>query len=149
MLSSRGSSLLQRPIEAGTADPRQLAHPLDTQAALHRHHFSDLVVDAVSPEPLPFWRRASTYQTLSSSADAHRCWRSSSSVPPPCDGTLPDTCASSPLAASFLAGSVGFYPCFIFGGQSSHTNWPRKSWPRTCTKFTSTTGSNRTITGAF
>jgi ERCC4-type nuclease len=24
-----------------------------------------------------------------------------------------------------------------------------ESWPRTCTKFTSTTGSNRTITGAF
>src|SRR5207247_1346515 len=45
----------------------------------------------------------------------HRCWRSSSSVPPPCGGTLPHTSASCPLAASFRAGSVAFYSCFIFG----------------------------------
>src|ERR1017187_368109 len=53
--------VLQGPIETGTANPRQLAHPLDTQAALHWHHFSHLVVDAVSPEPLLFWRRASIF----------------------------------------------------------------------------------------
>ena len=34
-------------------------HPLDTQGALYRHHFSDLLVDAVSPDLLLFWRRAS------------------------------------------------------------------------------------------
>src|SRR5215469_7005942 len=53
--------LLQGAVEAGPANPGQLTHALDTQAALHRHHFLDLVVDAVSPEPLPFWRRASTF----------------------------------------------------------------------------------------
>src|ERR1039458_7905536 len=53
--------ILQEPVETGAADPRQLAHPLDTQATLHRHHFSHLLVDAVPPEPLPFWRRASTF----------------------------------------------------------------------------------------
>ena len=52
------SLLLQRSVKSRTADPRQLAHVLDTQAALHRHHFPDLVVDAVPPEPLLPWRRA-------------------------------------------------------------------------------------------
>jgi hypothetical protein len=45
----------------GTANPRQFAHPLDFQAALHWHHLSDLFVDAVSPEPLLLRRRASTF----------------------------------------------------------------------------------------
>lgn len=54
-------SFLQRPVETSMADPRQLTHPLDTQAALHRHHFSDLVIDAVSPALLLFWRRSSTF----------------------------------------------------------------------------------------
>jgi len=41
-----------RSIEPGAADPRQFAHVLDTQTALHRHHFPDLFVDAVPPELL-------------------------------------------------------------------------------------------------
>ena len=53
--------LLQRPVEARPAHLGQLTHPLDTQAALHRHHFPDLVVDAVAPESLLLWRRASTF----------------------------------------------------------------------------------------
>jgi hypothetical protein len=46
------STLSQRSIKAGTADSRQFTYPLDTQAALHRHHFLYLFVDAVSPELL-------------------------------------------------------------------------------------------------
>ena len=53
--------LFQRPIEARTADPRRLTHALDTQAALHRHYFADLLEDAVSPDLLPLRRRASTF----------------------------------------------------------------------------------------
>jgi hypothetical protein len=43
------------------ADAGQLTHPLDTKVALHRHQFPDLVVDAVSPALVFFWRRASTF----------------------------------------------------------------------------------------
>src|SRR6266849_1269127 len=75
--------LLQAPVVPGTAHHRHLAHPFHTQAALHRHHFSDLVVDAFAPVlPLP-WRRASilckapckksTSSTLSASARFSRC----------------------------------------------------------------------------
>jgi hypothetical protein len=39
----------------------QVTHPLDTQAALHRHHSPDLVVDALAPESPLFWRRASIF----------------------------------------------------------------------------------------
>src|SRR3989442_2667540 len=53
--------LPQGPVEAGPANAGQLTHALDTQAALQRHHFPDLVVDAVSPEPPRLWRRASTF----------------------------------------------------------------------------------------
>jgi hypothetical protein len=53
--------LLQRSIETRPADTGQTAHLLDTQAALHRHHFPDLVVDAVSPVLSLLWRRASTF----------------------------------------------------------------------------------------
>src|SRR5215467_12768156 len=55
------SSLLQPSVKPSATDPRQLAHTLDTQATLHRHHFPDLVIDAVSPEPLLPWRRASIF----------------------------------------------------------------------------------------
>ena len=50
MSSSTGICSCQRSVESRPADLRQLTHPLDTQAALHRHHSPDLVVDAVSPE---------------------------------------------------------------------------------------------------
>src|ERR1039458_9137520 len=53
--------LPQRPVEAGTAHLRQVTHVLDTQTALHRHQLLDLVVDAVPPESLPLWRRASIF----------------------------------------------------------------------------------------
>jgi len=43
---------LQRPVKAPAADRHQLTQALDTQAALQGHHFSDLVVDVISPEPL-------------------------------------------------------------------------------------------------
>ena len=49
-----------RKTEPGTAHPRQLTHPLDAEAALHRHHFFDLVVDAFAPEDPVRRRRAST-----------------------------------------------------------------------------------------
>lgn len=52
---------LQATIETGSTDPSQPTHPLDTQADLHRHHFSNLLVDAVSPELLLLWRRASIF----------------------------------------------------------------------------------------
>src|SRR5215469_16535266 len=56
-----GFVLLQGPVQTGSADSRQLTHPLDTQFALHRHQLPDLVVDAVSPAGLLRWRRASTF----------------------------------------------------------------------------------------
>jgi len=51
----------QRPVEPCPADLGQVTHPLDTQAALHRHHFPDLVVDALAPESVFCWRRAATF----------------------------------------------------------------------------------------
>src|ERR1051326_2149903 len=54
-------TLLQRAIEAGATNLGQLTHPFNTQAALQRHHFPDLVVDAVAPEPPLCCRRASTF----------------------------------------------------------------------------------------
>jgi hypothetical protein len=56
-----GLLFMKRSVEAGPADSCQFAHALDTQAAWHRHHFADLLVDAVSPFSLLFWRRASTF----------------------------------------------------------------------------------------
>src|SRR5260370_41492774 len=53
-----------RPLERSirrSLETSQTAHLLDTQAALHWHHFPDLVVDAVSPELPLLWRRASTF----------------------------------------------------------------------------------------
>src|ERR1700740_1885131 len=55
------SLLLQRSVEARSTDAGQLTHALDTQAALQGHHFSDLLVDAVSPEAPLFRRRASIF----------------------------------------------------------------------------------------
>jgi hypothetical protein len=52
---------LQRPVKAPAADRHYLTHTLDTQAALQKHYFSDLLVDAVSPVSPRFWRRASTF----------------------------------------------------------------------------------------
>src|SRR5438874_13706373 len=46
---------------AGATYLGQLTHPFNTQAALQRHHFPDLVVDAFAPESLPCWRRASIF----------------------------------------------------------------------------------------
>src|ERR1700756_1250462 len=52
---------LQGPVEPRSTHLGRVTHPLDTHAALHWHHSTDLVVDAFSPE-LPFrWRRASTF----------------------------------------------------------------------------------------
>ena len=53
--------LFQRAVETSATDRHQLAHAFDTQAALQKHYFSDLLVDAVSPVPPRFWRRASTF----------------------------------------------------------------------------------------
>src|SRR5262250_2518634 len=53
--------VLQETVKSRPAYLRQLTHSLDTRAALHRHHFLDLVVDAVSPELPLRWRRASTF----------------------------------------------------------------------------------------
>src|SRR3981189_2197063 len=54
-------SVLQRTIKTRSADPGQLTHSLDAQAAFQRHHFLDFVVDASSPLMPLFWRRASTF----------------------------------------------------------------------------------------
>src|SRR5690349_989345 len=56
-----GQPFLQRAIEAGATYPGQLTHPFNTQAALQRHHFPDLVVDAFPPESSLCWRRASIF----------------------------------------------------------------------------------------
>src|SRR5215813_10030724 len=53
--------LLERPVEARTADLGQLAHAFDTQAALHRHQLSNLLKDSVLPELPLLRRRASTF----------------------------------------------------------------------------------------
>src|SRR5437763_1054712 len=52
-------ALLQLSIKSRPAHSSQAAHTLDTQAALHRHHFPDLLVDAVPPVLSFCWRRAS------------------------------------------------------------------------------------------
>src|SRR5437016_14204474 len=57
----RRSLLFQRSIETSATDRNQLAHALDTQAALQKYYFSDLLVDAVPPVSSRFWRRASTF----------------------------------------------------------------------------------------
>src|SRR5678815_5252931 len=54
-------TLLQRAIEADATYLGQLTHPFNTQAALQRHHFPDLVVDAFAPEPSLCCRRASIF----------------------------------------------------------------------------------------
>src|SRR6266851_8936543 len=41
-------------------EPRHIAHPLDTQSALPRHHVPDVAVDAGAPDVPVRWRRAST-----------------------------------------------------------------------------------------
>src|SRR3979411_1765036 len=53
--------LFQRAVETSATDRNQLAHALDTQAALQKHYFSDLLVDPISPVSPLFWRRASTF----------------------------------------------------------------------------------------
>jgi hypothetical protein len=86
-------SFLQVAVEARPADSRQLAHPLDPQAALHRHQLLDLVEDAVPPELSLLWRRASILckaplkkpaSSVLSATTCFRCatcWRSSRSRP--------------------------------------------------------------------
>src|ERR1044072_6098961 len=54
-------TFLQREIEAGATVLGQFTHPFNTQAALQRHHFPDLVVDAFPPESSLCWRRASIF----------------------------------------------------------------------------------------
>src|SRR6185369_3511219 len=54
-------TFLQRAVEASATDLGQLTHPFNTQAALQRHHFPDLVVDAFAPVMSCGWRRASIF----------------------------------------------------------------------------------------
>src|SRR4026209_1880253 len=56
-----GLDSLEMAIKSGATDLRQLTHSLDAEAALQRHHFLDLVVDAFAPERPLCWRRASTF----------------------------------------------------------------------------------------
>jgi len=84
-----GPLFLQRAIETCSTYRYQLTHALDTQAALPRHHFPDLVVDVFSPELLLRWRRASTFCkaplkkstsivfSASKRFNCRTCWRSS------------------------------------------------------------------------
>src|SRR5205807_10423881 len=55
------SPLFQRSVETSATDRNQLVHALDTQAALQKHYFSDLLVDPISPVSPLFWRRASSF----------------------------------------------------------------------------------------
>jgi hypothetical protein len=57
----RRMPFLQRAVETSATDRNQLAQALDTQAALQKHYFSDLLVDPSSPVSPLFWRRASTF----------------------------------------------------------------------------------------
>jgi hypothetical protein len=52
---------LQPAVEACPVHLGQLTHALDRQAALQRHHFPELLVDAFSPDLLLCRRRASTF----------------------------------------------------------------------------------------
>src|SRR6185369_8183599 len=54
-------TFLQRAIKASATYLGQLTHPFDTQVALQRHHFPDLVVDAFAPVTSCCWRRASIF----------------------------------------------------------------------------------------
>src|SRR5436853_1505805 len=54
-------ALLQGTVKPGPAYPCQPTHALDTETALHRHHFPDLLVDAVPPVFSLCWRRAPTF----------------------------------------------------------------------------------------
>jgi hypothetical protein len=51
-----GQTFLQQAIEVGATYLRQLTYPFNTQAALQRHHFPDLVVDTFAPLPPLCWR---------------------------------------------------------------------------------------------
>src|SRR5208282_2092124 len=55
-----GMTLGKKTIKSRPADPCQPAHRLDSQAAFVRHHFPDVLPDAVPPELLLLRRRAST-----------------------------------------------------------------------------------------
>jgi hypothetical protein len=55
------SLFLQRSIETSATDRNQLAHALNTQAALQKYYFSDLLVDSISPGSPLRRRRASTF----------------------------------------------------------------------------------------
>src|SRR5664279_2318971 len=80
-----GSGFVPLPvtIKTGPAHLPQLAHSLDGKATL-RLHYSHLFVNAVSPQPLLLWRRASilrkaplknsTSSTLLASAACKRCF---------------------------------------------------------------------------
>src|SRR5262249_43606991 len=55
------SLFFERSIETSATDRNQLTHALDTQAALQKYYFSDLLVDPISPVSPLFWRRASIF----------------------------------------------------------------------------------------
>jgi len=55
------SLLFQRSIETPATDRNQLAHALDTQVALQKRYFLDLLVDPISPVSSLRRRRASTF----------------------------------------------------------------------------------------
>ena len=80
------SLLLQRSIETSATDGNQLAHALDTQAALQKHYFSDLLEDTVSPVSPLFRRRAVTFckaplkKSTSSVFSANSCFKRSISL---------------------------------------------------------------------
>jgi hypothetical protein len=57
-----GFQLRQPTIESGPTHFREITHPLNTQRALHWHHFPNLVVDSVAPDSSRVWRRASILQ---------------------------------------------------------------------------------------
>src|SRR3984893_17812013 len=72
------SLLFQRSIETSATDRNQLAHALDTQAALQKHRSADLLEGPVSPVPPLFWRRASTFRKAPLKKSTSRVFSASS-----------------------------------------------------------------------
>src|SRR5215472_1381818 len=114
-----GFVLLQGPVQTGSADSRQLTHPLDTQFALHRHQLPDLVVDAVSPVCLPRWRRASTFCKAPLK-------KSASSV---LSATSRFNCATCSRSSRSLPFSGGRSPSSIASNRSRHLYNTRRCTP--------------------
>src|SRR5579859_7880348 len=101
--------VLPMAVEPRPADLSQLTHALDTQAALHRHHLSDLLVDVVPPALLLGRRRAATLCKAPLKKSTSKVFSANNCL----------TCCSCSCRLSF-SWSVGVYGC-TFGLGSSRS----------------------------